>query len=165
MKVCQQHCLGRILQPFQLLLVLLQQILQINFFKGNKDVGDFPSFPEMTIECWLKRTANSWQTYLEYILKKHKLTSESCKSLCLASISVRYEDPTQFWHLPPFTPPLQPVGWGKSGALLEDNILFGGLIMVDNEEIVDHIVVTKFKDDLSLFLCMRWIIHVVLRNS
>ena len=37
--------------------------------------------------------------------------SESCKSLCLASILVRYEVPTRFLNLPPITPIF--IGWWK----------------------------------------------------
>ena len=38
--------------------------------------------------------------------------SESCKSFCLASISVRYEVPTQFWNFPPITAIVK--GWGAN---------------------------------------------------
>ena len=40
-----------------------------------------------------------------------QMVSESCKSFCLATMSVRYEVPTQFWNLPPITPIFR--GWGQ----------------------------------------------------
>ena len=37
--------------------------------------------------------------------------SESCKTLCLASILVRYKVPTQFWNLPPLNTIF--MDWGQ----------------------------------------------------
>ena len=55
------------------------------------------------------------RAYEKVTFSDHQLgwfwVSKSCKSFCLASISVRYEVPTQFWNLPPITSIFR--GWGQ----------------------------------------------------
>ena len=60
--------------------------------------------------------ANRGEYLIDTLKSDHNLgwfqVSESCKSFYLASISVRYDVPTQFWNSPPITPIFK--GWGAN---------------------------------------------------
>ena len=84
-------------------------LTKITVFPGNKKVGlNCPTF--IRGDPYEPHRPHEKVTFSDHQFGWF-WASESCKSLCLASILVRYEVPTRFLNLPPITPIF--IGWGK----------------------------------------------------
>ena len=120
----------------------------------------FTVFPE------IQKVGPFWQNFIrEYPYEPQKTSknvtfsyhyfgwfqvSESCKTLCLASILVRYKVPTQFWNLPPINTIF--MGWGQ----ICPNRVKGKVDKKKQKKLTNVSLVCMYvgrKSEMSVFFC------------